>query len=182
MSLKAGSLLISQPFLLDPNFSRVVVILVEHNSYGGFGFILNRLFSKKLHEVITLKNSISIPLYTGGPVEKDTIHFLHCRNDIIIGGINIINDLYWGGDFDQALELIAQKKLTLSQIRFFKGYAGWEKGQLEQEIKEKTWIIDQANSNNVFCKNVKNLWKDVLINLGGEYKLMANYPINPQLN
>ena len=72
-----GILLIADPFLKDPNFKRTVVFLCEHQPEGTFGFVLNRLYDYKLNELVSNAGDLVLPVYYGGPVQMDTIHFLH---------------------------------------------------------------------------------------------------------
>ena len=77
--IKAGNLLIADPFLKDPNFLRTVVLLCDHNSEGTIGFVINRKYYTKIGELISHLESCNFPVYYGGPVQTDTIHFLHNR-------------------------------------------------------------------------------------------------------
>jgi len=76
----------------------------------------------------------------------------------------------------------ANNLLKNNDIRFFIGYSGWGNRQLEEELKEKSWIMSRPSCRMTFENNPAHLWKDALKNLGGEYSQMANYPIDPQLN
>ncbi|MEO6220326.1 MAG: YqgE/AlgH family protein, partial [Ginsengibacter sp.] len=95
-----GTLLIANPFLKDPNFMRTVIFLCEHKEEGSFGFVINKLFPSTLGEIIPELEEFKIPLYFGGPVQKDTIHFLHQYPDIISGGEEVFDGVYWGGNFE----------------------------------------------------------------------------------
>jgi putative transcriptional regulator len=68
------------------------------------------------------------------------------------------------------------------KIRFYIGYSGWAGGQLDGELKEKSWLTADANRKLVFHEEVKEIWKDAIRLLGGEYEMMINFPIDPQLN
>jgi len=177
-----GLLLISDPFLKDPNFMRTVILLCEHQEEGSFGFVLNRPYDQPLGELISDLEGSAIPVYYGGPVQLDTVHFLHKRPDLIEGGFEVTDGIYWGGDFETVVSLIKEGKLKASDIRFYIGYSGWGEGQLENELKEKSWITSEATKQLVFHKQAGMIWKDALKHLGGEYAQMTNYPIDPQLN
>jgi putative transcriptional regulator len=177
-----GILLISDPFLKDPNFQRTVVFLCEHRDEGSFGFVLNKTYDQELGDLIKDAEGIRFPVYEGGPVQKDTLHFLHQCPDLIPGGIEVIAGIYWGGDFEDVLELLKQKRIGKKDIRFFLGYSGWSEGQLDGELNEKSWIIREASRKLVFNMDTKETWKQALGELGGEYQQMTNYPIDPQLN
>jgi len=178
----AGTLLISDPFLKDPNFLRSVVLICEHQQEGSFGFVLNKLYNQKLNELMSDLGNIDYPVYYGGPVQVDTLHFLHRRPDVITGGIQIIEDIYWGGSFDQVLSLLTEGLISKNDIRFFIGYSGWGEGQLENELTQKSWITHIGSKKLIFHKNTALLWKDALLDMGGEYSILVNYPIDPQLN
>jgi putative transcriptional regulator len=177
-----GKLLIADPFLKDPNFMRSVVFICEDKEDGSFGFVLNKLYEQSLGELIVGLEGTDFPVYYGGPVQIDTLHFLHQCPDLIEGGVAVTDGIFWGGEFETVLRLMKEDKLTTYDIRFFIGYSGWSEGQLEEEMKGKSWITGDATRKLVFPTNVDTTWKDALKQLGGEYTQMINYPIDPQLN
>ena len=178
----AGILLISDPFLKDPNFMRTVVFLCEHQQQGSFGFVLNRKYENTIDELIPELDGHKIPVYYGGPVQMDTIHFLHQYPDEIPGGLEVINGVYWGGDFEKVVEMIKNDQLEQNKIRFYIGYSGWSGGQLDDELKEKSWLTVKATRKLVFHGKFEEIWKESLKHLGGDYEMMINFPIDPQLN
>ncbi len=180
--LKPGILLISDPFLKDPNFLRTVVLLCEHQDEGSFGFVLNKPLDLTLEDVMPEAVGLPIPLQDGGPVQKDSLHFLHQRPDLIPNGIQITDHVFWGGDFDMVLSALQNKTLHTNDIRLFVGYSGWGEQQLAAELTEKSWITRPANKSLVFHTHTGIIWKKALADLGGEYSQMINYPIDPQLN
>jgi putative transcriptional regulator len=180
--IKKGSLLIAEPFMWDPNFKRTVTLICENEeNTGAFGFVLNRPMEMKLHEAINGIKKFSAPLYYGGPVELDTLHFLHTLKDLD-DAIEICEGLYWGGNFEALKIIINSGKVSPNDFRFFLGYSGWEAGQLKEEMKEKSWIIHQVKPAHLFKMNAAELWKIVLQELGGEYKQMINFPEDPTYN
>jgi putative transcriptional regulator len=178
----SGILLISDPFLKDPNFMRTVVFLCEHQDQGSFGFVLNRKYENTIDELIPELEGHRIPLYYGGPVQMDTIHFLHQYPQDIPGGQEVMKGIYWGGDFDKVIELIKSNEINEDKIRFFIGYSGWSDGQLHTELTDKSWLTVKATRKLVFHHDYKEIWRDSLKQLGGEYEIMINFPIDPQLN
>jgi len=177
-----GILLIADPFLKDPHFLRTVVFLCEHKEEGSFGFVLNRQYENTLDELIPELEGYKMPVYYGGPVQLDTIHFLHQYPNEIPGGLEVLNDVYWGGDFEAVINMIKNENIDSSKIRFYIGYSGWGTGQLNEEMNEKTWLTVKANRKLVFHRNYEEIWKDSLKHLGGDYEMMVNFPIDPQLN
>lgn len=177
-----GILLIADPFLKDPNFLRTVVILCEHKEEGSFGLVLNRQYNNTIDELIPELEGHKLPVYYGGPVQQDTIHFLHQCPEIIEGGQEIIKGVYWGGDFEKVVEMIKTGSIDTAKVRFFIGYSGWSNGQLDEELKEKTWLTVKATRKLIFHHKFEEIWKDSLKELGSEYEMMINFPIDPQLN
>jgi putative transcriptional regulator len=178
----AGILLIAEPFLKDPSFLRTVIILCEHRLQGSFGLVLNKKFGQTLDELITDMEGFKLPVYYGGPVQMDTIHFLHQYPTLIPDSVKVTDDIYWGGNFETVSALIKTKNIDLKKIKFFIGYSGWGDGQLNEEMKEKSWLTVAANSRLVFNTVNTEIWKNSLKTLGGEYERMINYPTDPQLN
>lgn len=177
-----GVLLIADPFLKDPNFLRTVVFLCEHKEEGSFGFVLNRQYEYSLDELIPDLEGYKFPVHYGGPVQVDTMHFLHQYPDLIPGGEEVLKGVYWGGDFEAVIDLLKKRELDQERIRFFIGYSGWGSGQLQEEMTEKTWLTVKANRKLVFHSNPADVWKDSIKHLGGDYEMMVNFPIDPQLN
>lgn len=177
-----GILLIAEPFLKDPNFMRTVVFLCDHQEEGSFGFVINRAYKHTLDELMNNAEDLKIPVFYGGPVQMDTIHFLHQYPDQIPGSYEVLNGIYWGGEFETALNLIKEGQIDTNKIRFYIGYSGWGTGQLADELKENSWLTAEATRKLVFHKKADEIWKDSLRHLGGDYEMMTNFPIDPQLN
>lgn len=91
-----GRLLISEPFLPDPNFERTVVLLCEHNEEGSFGFVLNKPAIVKVNDVMDELKNFEHPIFIGGPVQQDTLHFIH-RSTEIEGGAEVREGIFWVG-------------------------------------------------------------------------------------
>jgi putative transcriptional regulator len=178
----AGILLIADPFLKDPNFMRTVVFMCEHLEEGSFGFVLNKKVDYTLDHLLAAFEGYPLPVYYGGPVQMDTVHFIHQYPDEIPGGSEVMKGVFWGGNFEVLSMLIKNNQIDINKIRFFLGYSGWSGGQLNSELEEKTWLTATATRKLVFHKNPDEIWKDSLKHLGGDYEMMVNFPIDPQLN
>lgn len=179
----AGRLLISEPFMMDPNFKRSVILLTEYSEAGALGFILNHQSEYLLGDLLPDVSYSEIPVFIGGPVAGNTLHFIHRCPEKIGEGIEIGEGIFWGGDFEKVKELIAEYQLTTDEIRFFTGYSGWTPSQLDGEIREDSWIVaNQLNPDTIFTHDEQNLWREVVIGLGNRYAHIANFPENPELN
>ncbi|MFN8348101.1 MAG: YqgE/AlgH family protein [Spirosomataceae bacterium] len=176
-----GKLLIAEPFLGDSNFERSVVFICEHNERGTFGLVFNQSTNLFLNDVLKEPVVNSMPLYLGGPVEHNTLHFLH-RLPFIEEAVPVGDNLFWSGDFEQIISLLNVGKITEHDIRFFIGYSGWSAGQLEEEIQKNAWIISQADARFIFDTPTDQFWRAVLRRMGGEYRVKSHYPIDPSLN
>ena len=172
----------SEPFMQDPYFKRSVVLLTEHSDSGSFGLILNKPIPMYLHEAIENAPSFDSKLALGGPVQKETLHYLHLLGDKIPNSTEVMDGVYWGGDFDTIKELIEQGELQPNNIRLFVGYSGWAEGQLTSEMESKSWIIARAEKELLFTKKPENLWSDILNGMGSPYNYMDKLPEDPRLN
>ena len=138
-----------------------------------------------LGEVLELSpqatNSANLPLNMGGPVEPNTLHFLHRRADLP-GAQDLGQEVYWGGDFDVLLGFLASGAVSAGEVRLFAGYSGWSAGQLAAELARGSWIKQPASAGKVFTLTTDAFWREVLREKGGRFKVLANYPIDPRLN
>jgi putative transcriptional regulator len=177
-----GCLLIAEPFIGDPNFNRTVVLLTEHNQDGSVGFILNKKMSIDLHDIISVETSLKIPVYYGGPVSNNTLHFIHKDPMFDKKSLDLGNGVFWGGSFEEIENALKNNNLNHDDFRFFVGYSGWSKGQLLSEINEKTWIVAPLKTEIIFESGNNHLWRKAVNTLGNDYKHIANSPNNPQYN
>lgn len=177
-----GRLLISEPFLPDPNFERTVVLLCDHNEDGSFGFVLNKPSILKVSEVVEEMKNFEEIVNVGGPVQQDTLHFLH-RSPAINEASMILEGIYWGGNFESLVLLADTNQIGREEIRFFLGYSGWGPGQLATELEEDSWIVcDYITEELLFETDPKSMWKKALDGMGGRYSVYSNYPVDPRLN
>lgn len=180
--VKKGNLLIAKPFLGDPNFERGVILICEHQSPGTFGFVLNQITELFLGDVLEETIYQDVPLHLGGPVEKNTLHFIHRRPDIISGGTEIMEGVYWGGDFENLQKLLNLNAIREDDVMFFIGYSGWGEGQLDEELSQDSWIVTDTTSDFLFTTPSDHFWREILRGMGGEYRSIAHYPTDPRLN
>ena len=176
-----GKLLIAEPFLGDPNFERSAVLLCEHNEDGSFGFVLNQLSNLVLNDVLQTPTATDLPLYVGGPVGQNTLHFVH-RLAFLEDAVPLGNGIFWSGDFEQMTTLLNIGKISADDVRFFIGYSGWSSGQLDNELRQNSWIVSQTNADFVFDTPAEHFWRAVLRQMGGEYRVKSHYPNDPRLN
>lgn len=183
VKIKKGHLLLSEPTLLGENsFNRSVILLAEYTKDGTVGFILNKPLEFTIGDLIPEINS-SLTVYNGGPVEQDNLYFIHTIPNKIENSVEISNGIYWGGDFDSLKNLLNKNEIPKTEIRFFLGYSGWTKGQLENELQENNWLlIENKEKANLLAKPTSDFWKEKVKDQGGDYILFANAPENPILN
>lgn len=179
----AGKLLISEPFMRDPNFTRSVVLLTAHGEEGTMGFVINQPGNLILKDLVPDFVNGNFPVYYGGPVAIDTLHFIHRCNDRINDSEEIAKGIYWGGNFETLSVLINDGLIAENEIKFFVGYSGWEAGQLKEEMDTNTWIVsDQYHADTIFSNSEEQMWRDVIVNLGPKYAHVSKFPQNPNLN
>ena len=180
--LEKGSFLVSQPFMLEGSFRRSVIFLAEYNDKGALGFIINRPMDYKADELMMDFPQFGDSAYFGGPVATNTIQYVHLRGDILDDSIEIINGIYWGGDFEKLKILIQEGLITDKELKFYVGYTGWSAGQLEDEIKHGSWIIAPSDTNLIFNTGNELTWKKVLEDLGENFEVIAQMPESFYLN
>ena len=178
-----GNLLIAEPSIIgDLSFNRAVILLADHNHLGSVGFILNKPLNYNLKDLIDSTDSELI-IYNGGPVEQDNLYFIHKVPELIPNSLEIGNGVYWGGDFEAALALINQNKISDNDIRFFLGYSGWDENQLHSELKSNNWLVSENIYHNaIISKCDTTFWRKKMVELGEDYSIWSNAPENPSFN
>jgi putative transcriptional regulator len=178
-----GKLLIAEPSIVgDTSFGKSVILLAEHNKEGTVGFILNKPIPFTLEELIPdIKKPF--PIFNGGPVEQDNLYFIHRIPHYLNDSNLIADDIYWGGDFEALTDLINRSYVKETDIKFFLGYSGWASGQLETELSRNSWVVlENRHRSSVIEKPAASLWKEKMIELGGDYLLWSNAPEDPSYN
>lgn len=180
---KKGTLLIAEPSIIgDVSFNRSVVLLADHTEEGSIGFIINKPLDFKLSDLLP-EVFKDVQVYNGGPVEQDNLYFIHTTPELIPGSVEISSGIYWGGDFTVVSELINQGYISTDTIRFFLGYSGWGANQLLEELEANSWVIVENNyKQKIIGKCYNSIWKEKMIELGGDYVLWSNAPENPSYN
>ena len=167
----------------DPNFERAVVVVCSHTEEGSFGLVVNRKSSLLFSDVIEYDNSLGFDqvLGIGGPVQYNTLHYLHQISDLP-ESIELADNLFWGGDFEELKSKIELGAVEADDVRFYLGYCGWSEGQLEEELDKNLWIINKTAANKLFNLDAETLWRTILKDMGGKFKMYSNYPLDPSMN
>ncbi len=180
-SLK-GRLLVATPGLSDPNFSRTVVLMIEHGDEGALGVVLNRPSELEVSEPLPAWADMAARppvVFVGGPVSPSSA--------ICLGRVGVVEGDGWEpvvgplGAVDLNLE---PEEVTPRPevVRVFAGYAGWGPRQLEAEILSGGWFVVDAEPDDVLSANPDDLWSEVLRRQGGRLALFAGYPDDPSVN
>ncbi|WP_017258563.1 YqgE/AlgH family protein [Pedobacter arcticus] len=178
-----GTLLISEPFMADPNFKRTVVLVTENNGEGTVGYVLNQKSDLLLKDVISECWDANMHIFIGGPVANDTLHFVHTVPEKISGGANLGNGLFWGGDFEELKSQINAYNIKEEEVKFFIGYSGWSKDQLTNELEMNAWIVSNSfDTAMVLDVSDIDIWKEAVLNMGVKYAHITNFPQDPTLN
>lgn len=179
-----GSILISEPFLQDAYFQRSVVLLVEHNTQGSMGFVLNKKTDLIVNTFFPeLEEYPEIPIYLGGSVSANRLFFIHSLGDLIVpDSVKIKDRLYFDGDFQTLKRYMQNGHSIEGKVKFFLGYSGWTEGQLGNEINKNSWVVSHAAKENVLLADGESFWKNSLEQLGSNYEAWTKYPKDPYLN
>ena len=179
MDSKKGKILLAHPFLKDPNFKRMVVLICDETKEGHYGLVLNNsLASLQVDDFLPEEIGVKLPVLVGGPVEPTYMQYIHCCESVE-GSKGVKDNLWVGGDFEQVKMFLNLEKIPPEDIRFFIGYAGWADGQLENEMKNDSWIVAEFKWE-YLNYTPEEMWKKVLRDLGKDD--LVNYPIDPRLN
>jgi putative transcriptional regulator len=180
-----GRLLVATPSLVDPNFARTVLLLLDHDDDGSIGVVLNRPSAVPVASVLpTWATSVDTPevLFEGGPVSTDAALAVACVPETgeadpigfrrLFGVTGII-------DLDTPPEVLAP---AVTRLRVFAGYAGWGSGQLAAEIEEGSWYVLESTTQDIFHAHPTRLWGAVLRRQPGEMAWVSTRPVDPTLN
>jgi putative transcriptional regulator len=176
-----GTLLVATPSLLDPNFRRTVLLIGEHGDEGAMGVVLNRPSPVAVADAVPplagLVDDTDL-VHVGGPVQPQAIVVLGDFSDPGEAGALVLGSIgFLPGEIESADDVG-----SLARARVFAGYAGWGPGQLEDEIAEESWILEQALPEDVFTLEPEALWSTVLDRKGGAYSVLARMPLDPSRN
>lgn len=177
-----GTILISEPFLWDYFFKRSVVLLAEHNDEGTFGVIVNKPIKARFNEVVKDFPEFNSKVFLGGPVQNDSLFFIHTLGEQLENSMEIIPGIYWGGNIEQVRELITLDQVKPAQIRFFIGYSGWSPNQLDEELERNSWVVSHITANDLLKTTPSMLWDRSLRRLGSDYAHWVNFPDDPGNN
>jgi putative transcriptional regulator len=175
-----GQLLIAGPGLLDPNFWRTVVLIVEHSDEGALGLVLNRPSETTVGEAVSeLEPLLDVddPLYVGGPVQPSALIVLAEFDQPNEAALIAFDDV---GVLANGVEV--EPSLSVRRGRAFVGHSGWGPGQLDDEVERGDWILEPARHADAFTGAPLDLWSSVLTRKGGSYALVARMPPDPSVN
>lgn len=185
-SVEPGTLLVAAPSLLDDNFRRTVVYIIDHRTEGTLGVVLNRPSDVPVDDVLpTWGRHVSEPnsVFVGGPVEQKTALCLAAMHTgEIVDGVNGLIGVRGPValvDLDADPDVLVPK---FRGMRVFAGYAGWDVGQLAGEIDRGDWIVVPALPNDVFAPAEEDLWGRVLRRQGMPLALLATHPGDVKAN
>jgi putative transcriptional regulator len=177
----SGQLLLAAPTLLDPNFSRTVILIGAHSEEGAMGVVLNRPSQVTVGDAVPqLEPAVDDgdAVYLGGPVQPDSIVLLGEFMDPSPAGLLVLGRIGFPAPEAGIEELAA----ATARRRVYAGYAGWGEGQLDSELEQGDWIAQIALPDDVFTEDPDELWSTVMARKGGSYALLARMPLDPSVN
>ena len=173
-----GQLLIADPILSEGIFRHSVVLLSEHSSEeGAYGLILNNPAGHLVGEF--LKEDEYAPLaridvHIGGPPARQHLTFAA---------------LWWNAEkgLRFATRISAKDAVKHTQnpgtlVRAFVGYSGWSEGQLEGELRQKSWVTAKPTQELLGCSHDDTLWAETLRHLSAYHKIIAESLGDPSMN
>ncbi len=186
MQPEAGSLLIASATLMDPNFARCVLLILDSNEDGSLGVILNQPSETPVDEVLSQWRDVVNPpgvFFRGGPVELNAALALGALVDAAVEdpplGWRAVSGPLGMVDLDSSPDDFLGR---ISGLRVYAGYAGWGAGQLDDEIAEGSWHVVPARRGDLFSDNPDRLWHDILRRQPPPLSMLATLPLDPSLN
>jgi len=176
-----GKLLIAPPMLLDPHFTRTVVLVAAHDENGALGLVLNRPLETPLTEISPVLRSLAEPgsmLHSGGPVAPDAAVVLADFIDPALAALTIFGNV----GFPSAECDLGDLASGVRRARVFAGHSGWGPGQLDGELEDDGWIVGQLAPDELWQPDSTQLWSTALRRKGGSYALLARMPDDPSVN
>lgn len=170
-------MLLAEPFMADPHFKRAAILICDHHSDGSLGFILNKTVGMKIGDLITDFPEFDADVHFGGPVQTDTVHYLHRKGDLLEGSVEVVPGIYWGGNYEQLKLNIEGGLIEPADVKFYVGYTGWSEGQLAEELEYLSWMTSEVDRNYVFKEHDDTLWKEALEHAGDSYSVIAQMPL-----
>ena len=180
---KKGCLLLSDPYKGDEFFERSVVYICEHDeTKGTLGFIINKPVQVQLNNLNPAFENEEVTSFIGGPCEQESLFFIHQHIEGVQDGLPITNEVFLGHDYTNLQKIISPKLVEMGKIKLFIGYSGWDIGQLEDEIERNCWAVFPDVSLEDLFYYQKNLWQKMMQKLGDKYKIMSQFPLDPNYN
>jgi putative transcriptional regulator len=177
-----GKILLAEPFMQDDYFARAVILLCHHDEESTFGFVLNHYVEVDITDSSFPLPKIESKISIGGPVEEQSLFFIHNKPDIIKDSAVIVGNLYMGGKFEDLKSGMDAGLIKQTDVRFFLGYSGWSPGQLDEELKEDAWLVsDDIDTSLILDTHHQTLWKTLMERQEG-HDHMVDFPVDPQLN
>ncbi|MCB1144783.1 MAG: YqgE/AlgH family protein [Leptospiraceae bacterium] len=177
-----GSILISNSTIISDDFNKTVVFMIEHDSSGAFGLVINKKSEYSLHEVVVgVPENVAeeVPMYWGGPVDHSFISILHNQSSFKDPGLEVIPGVYLSRSYELLISLLENSE---SRFKVFHGYSGWGKMQLESEFERKSWVEHKVNDKFILYRDTEEAWREALKSKGGIYKYFAEHTNDPLLN
>ena len=180
-----GSFLIANPVLPDPNFSRTVVLLCNHNEEGSFGLVINRnsgLTSSEVFSSSELLSGYECDVYIGGPVSPAQVFYLVRCPRPLPELEEVSPGIHMGMSWDALEHVLPNIENPNVSLRFFMGYSGWGSGQLGEEMNQRSWLTCDAQDRYVFTSCEEDVWPGAVQSLGKEYEYLLQAPVDPRNN
>jgi putative transcriptional regulator len=189
-----GHLLVASPRLADPNFSRRVILVLDHGEHGALGVVIDRPGGVAVGELLPQWHPLATApaeLFTGGPVARNAlIGLVRLTSRPEASNEDLLEQSGWRVLVDAerpvgTVDLSSDPSTIGDAIvgaRLFSGYAGWDSDQLEDEIEEGSWYVVPAEARDPISADPEGLWRRVLRRQGGALAVVAGFPEDPAMN
>ncbi len=192
--IERGCCLIASPWVpMDPHFHRTVILITDHeDDLGTSGIVLNRLFPKDLQQEMSqaISGKVLDSLFlSGGPVGLDQAFCLidssvaSSPGETYPEGEEVIEGVLQPSVFDEVITGISKKTISQDRVNFFRGFSGWECGQLQSELNEQVWINVSGKTFPLLSGDREELWGRMLCELSEpKYRIWSQWPLECRVN
>ena len=189
-----GRLLVASPSLLDPNFARTVVAVLDHSPEGALGVVLNRPSDVPVLDILPTWHDVAAPpqlVHVGGPVSPSAAICLARAGAVApatgfapLPAVEALSGAPAHGSLGTVDLEADPDELAhyLDALRIYAGYAGWAAGQLDAEVDNEDWFVLPAQDSDYFSTDPAQLWSSVLRRQRGALALIATMPLDPRMN
>jgi len=164
VALAAGTFLVATRELMDPSFAQTVVLLVDYDTDGAMGVVINRETELSLSDALPELEPPEVndrSLFLGGPVSPGGLVLIVRSAEKPGDSVRVIDEVWVSHSRELLTSVVADEERKLD-FRVYAGYSGWAPRQLEAEVARGDWYVVPADADTVFSEKPSRLWRSLV--------------------